>query len=101
MRQPHLDSVHLASAPPGGPWRTLARRAALGLLVVGLGAVLWHLCIAPHDGDLDRWIEHVGPWGPVLFIVIFVVLTTFWCPSSLLAIAAEESIRKKQIITIN
>ena len=45
-----------------------------------------------HVQDLLRqaldWVAHLGPWGPVIFIALYVVATVFFVPGSVLTLGA-------------
>lgn len=47
--------------------------------VVGLAELL---------GDIDGWIDDLGPWGPVIYILIYIVAVIATFPASILTIAA-------------
>lgn len=60
--------------------------AAAVLLVLGV-AFLGHL-IASNLDDLETWIDDLGPWAFVAYVGVFLLLTTFFVPDTLLAIVA-------------
>ena len=67
------------------------RRIILYTLGVGvlIGAVaVFGKWIGAHMPAFEAWIHDLGFWGPVVFIAIFILLTLFQLPESLLAIAA-------------
>ena len=61
---------------------------ALGIGVL-IGAVaVFGKWIGAQMPEFEQWIHTLGIWGPVVFIAIFILLTLFQLPESLLAIAA-------------
>lgn len=76
------------SSPVHHHWWGLALKISLALLVVGLGAWAWFAVLQPREADLERLLGELGPWGPVLFVAIFVVATMLFFPESVLSIAA-------------
>lgn len=38
--------------------------------------------------DIDGWIHDLGPWGPVVFIIIYIIAVVVTFPASILTIAA-------------
>ena len=59
---------------------------AAGVLVAVY--LIWQTWISPHEADIERSLERLGPWGPVIFIVAFLIGTSLFFPESVLAIAA-------------
>lgn len=39
-------------------------------------------------GELRGWIEALGPWGPLVFVLLYVVAVVFMLPASALTLAA-------------
>lgn len=39
-------------------------------------------------GNIDDWIEDLGPWGPVIFILIYIMAVIVAFPASILTVAA-------------
>jgi uncharacterized membrane protein YdjX (TVP38/TMEM64 family) len=58
-------------------------------VVVLIALAVW---LGPHIGDdivaMEGWIAAQGAWGPVVFVGLFVVLTSIFVPDTLLAAAA-------------
>ncbi len=74
----------------GSAARARAQRKWLAYAVAGL-LVLLALKFIPVQEILQQalgWIGKMGPWGPVLFIGIYVVATVFFIPGSVLTIGA-------------
>lgn len=69
-------------------WLGIAIKFALVLVVLGAIFFVWQTWIQPQEAQLDAALKRLGPWGPVLFICIFVVATSIFFPESVLAIAA-------------
>lgn len=71
-------------ARPRIPWRLFVFAGAIAALVLaaGYGRVEEFLREA-----LD-WIGRLGPWGPVLFIAVYVVATVLFVPGSVLTLGA-------------
>lgn len=69
---------------PGGWWRPVVLLAVIVAIIVlakmfGLGERL---------GDLREWIERLGPWGPLVFAVIYVAAVVAALPGSVLTVVA-------------
>ena len=82
------DGAAPAGAPRAGGrtgwWKPVALLAAVVVLVyasrqLGLGARL---------GELKGWVASLGPWGPVVFILVYVGATVAAAPGSALTVAA-------------
>ena len=54
-------------------WWGLAIKALAALVIVAVGAWFWSAILEPHEAALERTLQHLGPWGPVIFIAIFVI----------------------------
>jgi len=76
------------SSPIHHRWWGLVLKVVLALVVVALAAWLWFGVLAPREADLEHLLARLGPWGPVLFIAIFVPATMFFFPESVLSIAS-------------
>jgi len=75
--------------------RYLATRRAATLIVYALCAVLivTLIAVAGHDlvrhiDAMKRWIAELGPWALTAFVALYVVVTSFLVPESVLAIMA-------------
>ncbi|MFB0985656.1 MAG: hypothetical protein QMB94_05105, partial [Phycisphaerales bacterium] len=66
-------------------WLGIAIKFALVLVVLGAIFFVWQTWIQPQDAQLDAALKRLGPWGPVLFIGIFLVTTSIFFPESVLA----------------
>jgi uncharacterized membrane protein YdjX (TVP38/TMEM64 family) len=69
-------------------WSGLAIKLLAALLLLGAIFLVWQTWIEPQEAHLDDALKRLGPWGPVLFISIFLVATSLFFPESVLAIAA-------------
>ena len=80
-----LDTDHLPQHHHtwwGAAWKLGSLVVALGLLIL-----LWRY-IQPHEAAVDQVVQSLGAWGPLLFIMAFIVCTALFFPESILAIAA-------------
>jgi uncharacterized membrane protein YdjX (TVP38/TMEM64 family) len=74
-----------------GPRRRNIARAALVLLMLSALAVAWMMLPMTLSQDLVRvraWVEQFGPWGPVLFVLLYVLAVVLLVPGSVLALSA-------------
>lgn len=73
--------------PPHGPpvgnrtWQTV-------LVLIGLGLVVVLLHPQQQLAAARDWISRLGPWAPVMFILVYVVACVFLVPGSALTLAA-------------
>ena len=84
-------TLHLhpdATAERHTSWALLTFKV-IGLLAVGVGLyLLFHFVLEPYINSAEAFVESLGLWGPLLFIGLFLVLTSLFVPESILAIAA-------------
>ena len=73
-------------------WSGLALKLLAALLLLGAMFLVWQTWIEPQESHLDEALKQLGPWGPVLFISIFLIATGLFFPESVLAIAAGISL---------
>ncbi|MFT4592757.1 MAG: putative membrane protein YdjX (TVP38/TMEM64 family) [Phycisphaerales bacterium] len=59
--------------------------AAIALVAV---FALFHYVLEPYMPRVDNFVIALGNWGPVLFIVFFIVCTAFFFPETIFALAA-------------
>ena len=57
------------------------------IVLVGLFC-LFHFVLTPSMPKVDLFIQSLGIWGPVLFVILFIVSTTFLFPESIFSLAA-------------
>ena len=69
-------------------WWGVALKILLALTVVAAGAWIWTALVEPHEGEFENTLRNLGPWGPVIFVAVFLVATSVFFPESLLAIAS-------------
>lgn len=67
-----------------GRWRPIALLAAV-LAVIILSRFLG---IGERLGDLRQWIASLGPWGPAVFIMLYVAATVAALPGSAITVVA-------------
>ena len=67
-----------------GLWRPLLLVAILGTVI--LSARL--LDVGHHLGTLREWIDGLGPWGPVAFVILYALAVVAAIPGSALTVAA-------------
>lgn len=83
----------MVTAPADDPspkWRAvfhIAWKLAAAILFLGLiakyGGTLGHDFVA-----MEKWISDQGPWGPLVFIITFIVLSSVFVPDTVFAIIA-------------
>ena len=59
--------------------------------ILALGVLTALLSFIPADGLLLQtldWVDRLGPWGPMLFILVYVVATVLLVPGSALTFGA-------------
>jgi uncharacterized membrane protein YdjX (TVP38/TMEM64 family) len=66
------------------PWRPIVLLGGVVAIMVGA----WLLGVGEKILALRSWIEGLGPWGPVVFVLIYVGATVAALPGSVLTIAA-------------
>jgi uncharacterized membrane protein YdjX (TVP38/TMEM64 family) len=69
-------------------WHHSIVRVAVAIVALVGVFCLFHFLLEPYMIEVDSYIEKIGVWGPVLFIVIFIVGTTLLFPEAILALAA-------------
>lgn len=69
-------------------WHHTSTRIAIALFALVAVFCLFHFVLEPYMLQVDAYIAQLGFWGPVLFIVLFVILTTGMFPESFFALAA-------------
>lgn len=77
------------NAPAEPPPQTRLRKAGLVLVVIaGLAALL--VMLKPHQQLVAarEWLAQLGPWAPVMFVLLYVTATVLLVPGSALTLAA-------------
>jgi uncharacterized membrane protein YdjX (TVP38/TMEM64 family) len=76
------------SAPTRGlPWTKLAIAIAV---LAAAGIALWQFgpAIQAWFSQALAWIQGLGPWGPIIFIVLYILNTVLFLPGSILTLGA-------------
>jgi uncharacterized membrane protein YdjX (TVP38/TMEM64 family) len=86
-------AIHLALNPEAVPrhHRTLwgvALKLLLAFAIIAALVVVWDVWIQPYEIQLNDAMARIGPWGPTLFIIVFIIASMVFFPESILAIAA-------------
>jgi uncharacterized membrane protein YdjX (TVP38/TMEM64 family) len=66
------------------PWKWIG----LGVLIIALFILLRVLPVTQWFTEFNLWIAHLGIWGVVLFMAVYVVATVLFFPASVLTIGA-------------
>lgn len=69
-------------------WGQAVRLASIAVIVICLIALIRLLPVAQLTSLLAGWIEQIGPWGPALFALIYLLAAVLFVPGSTLTIAA-------------
>jgi uncharacterized membrane protein YdjX (TVP38/TMEM64 family) len=69
-------------------WHHTGLRVVFAAIALVAVFALFHYVLEPYMPRVDNFIVALGNWGPVLFIVFFIVGTTFLFPESIFALAA-------------
>jgi len=91
LAMPTVPTIHLdVDAVPTRhhTWHGVLVKSVAALIVVGGLFLLFHLVLEPYMPAVEDAMRRLGPWGPLLFILIFLVGTSAFLPESILAIAA-------------
>ena len=67
--------------------KSILLRIAIAILVIGMLAIAGRW-FGSEIGPFEDWIRSLGFWGPIIFCVIFLVITGLQLPESIMAIAA-------------
>lgn len=80
----------LAEDPPVERWRAWVRVALFTALVLGVGGALLASGGRASEAleSIRSTVDRAGAWGPLLFVVVYAVLTVLLVPGSPLTIAA-------------
>ena len=57
------------------------------MLVIGAVSVLGYF-FGQYVPEFEQWVKSIGIWGPIIFVIAFLVLTGLQVPESVLAVAA-------------
>jgi uncharacterized membrane protein YdjX (TVP38/TMEM64 family) len=69
-------------------WHHYAIRITIAIIALVGVFCLFHFVLEPYMPKVDAFIQALGFWGTALFIVLFVICTSFMFPESLFALAA-------------
>ena len=69
-------------------WRGVILKSVAALVVAGGIFALFHYVLEPYIGPAENAMRQLGIWGPVLYILVFLIATSLFVPESILAIAA-------------
>ena len=69
-------------------WHHYAIRIFIAIIALVGVFCLFHFVLEPYMPIVDNFIQALGFWGPVIFILLFVICTSFMFPESLFALAA-------------
>jgi uncharacterized membrane protein YdjX (TVP38/TMEM64 family) len=84
-----VKSESLARAAIERFWRRVGLRAILGyaaLAIVIAAAIIWiGADVHRHLSDIENWLHELGPWGVVVYIAAFALLSSLFMPFTPLA----------------
>ena len=69
-------------------WHHYLVRTIIAFVVLVGVFCLFHFLLEPYMPKVDGFIQSLGFWGPVLFILLFIIGTTLMFPESIFALAA-------------
>jgi len=91
LRHIHIKEADRADVEAQQPAKHTIQHALLRCLVGALILAVLYLLIhflEPYMPDLRALVTSLGLWGPLVYCVIFIVLTVLFFPESIIAIAA-------------
>lgn len=65
-----------------------AKRVAIAVVLVAVIASFFIFDVGSLLKQVVAWIDGLGPWGPVLFVLIYILATVFFVPGSALTLGA-------------
>ena len=86
-REPASPAAPAAGKPASRSRGVTLARIAMVLIAIALLFLLGRQA-GSHIQDFARWLDGLGPWGPVAFIAGYVVATVAFIPGSVLTLAA-------------
>lgn len=86
QRPLHLDVDAIATRHFS--WRGVLLKSLAALILVGLLFLLFHFVLEPVMPVMEDFMRQLGGWGPLLYILVFVIATSIFIPESIIAIAA-------------
>ena len=69
-------------------WHHYLIRTIIAIVVLIGVFCLFHFVLEPYMPRVDAFIQSLGIWGPVLFVLLFIASTTFMFPESIFALTA-------------
>lgn len=69
-------------------WHHYSIRIAIAIAALVGVFCLFHFILEPYMVEVDTYIAKLSFWGPILFVALFVVLTSIMFPESIFALAA-------------
>ena len=66
--------------------RKILSKIAGVLLIIGAVAVLGYF-FGQYVPEFEQWVASIGIWGPIIFVIAFLILTGLQVPESVLAVA--------------
>lgn len=70
--------------------KRILTKIAVVLLVIAAIAVMGYF-FGQYVKQFEKWVQSIGYWGPIIFIVAFLILTGAQVPETVLAVAAGAS----------
>ena len=83
-QQETVASAKATSASKGSRWKWVA----YAIVAIAIVVAVRYLHVQELLKEALDWIGNLGPWGPVLFIGIYVVATVLFIPGSVLTLGA-------------
>lgn len=93
-----MDAVNAVEAKTRGWWRLMARVSKerngvwkpvlLLAVVIGLLAAAWFFHWGDRIGALKAWIGSLGAWGPVVYVLLYIVAVVAAVPGSAISLFA-------------
>src|SRR5579885_3575266 len=93
-----MDAVNAVEAKTRGRWRLMARDSKerngvwkpvlLMAVVIGLLAAAWFFHWGDRIGALKVWIGCLGAWGPVVYVLLYIVAVVAAVPGSAISLFA-------------
>ena len=73
---------------PGYKNKNLLKPAVLVVLLVGAVIFSSFTGLGERLGELRGWILSIGPWGPVVYVAIYIAAVVFAIPGSVISVMA-------------
>ena len=68
-------------------WKAVLTRIIVGAILL-TGVIMLGILWGDHIPQVETYIKHIGIWGPVIFILLFIVLMPLFVPNAGFAVAA-------------